>query len=817
MSYRSVSIGLLMTMVGIISVAVASTGASPVIHSLSSAEASRTDPPKALSSVKRSSAEGSPSNESHTSNWSAVEWPVSMLSRPAASDTQLSMFAAPKIDRLQPDASRTPLVPIVADKTVLAKLPPTMGVTSAQAGISSPVRTSAWWSSGMLDTWPAPVFALPIKGVFSATGLTISTPLRRVLDKAIISDDSDPLRIFANTPASGATPIIAGDWDVTYRIRDAAAAQFDATFIQGSPFVFIRPFGSSLTAALPEQSRASPVDCKKECGSALLIQAPAATYLLVAPIQHAFTIRGGNVSIRFEAGKSLVTIAAIAPGSDHERYLGAAMRPYIGTKATYAVTASDVSTTFRFPTATIMGILPHQYLTLSYAATDNGPRPFIEGDPDKLIGTFETIRGPVRLFSGKGFRTMLPRPSILPSLPPVPSLQSDDSMRELLQAEIARNETPSGDVYSIVKLLYRTAALAELADTMGAVALRDRAVAQARYSLAQSCSAAPASPLKFAFDPRGGGIIALPPAFGSEHYNDHHFHYGYVLHAAAIVARFDPAFLGQYGDCFRLLARDIASSNRNDPSFPYLRYSDPYGGHSWANGLTGFGDATNQESASEAMHAWYSLALFGRTAGNKNLENLGVWLYAQESQAARIYWLNAEKSSGAVPKDFPYPMLSILWGGKADYATFFDGSDAAIRGIQFFPVTTALLPIVTEEIVSRVVAPAARSAQNIIWKSSLTLVEMLVNPQARIATDAPIDPGLSRSYVEYWQQALPILGQPTGSTQNCPGYVFKNGAGLLAAVYRFPLDPVTCNFTVGLKAVHLDKLTQGWNLREIGP
>ncbi len=781
MSYRSISIGLLVFFAGVVSVAVATSVTSAPVGALDGSATTTTRP--------------------------------SAPSRPAA---PLRPFVAPKIDRLQPDASRTPTVPGVADKTAFAPLPAGLGIQTVPAGIARPVRTNAWWSSGMLDQWPAPVFALPMKGIFSPGGLTLSVPARRVQDKAILGEDRDPLRIFSKTIPVGATPIVAGDWDVSYRVRDAGGAQFDATFIQGSPFVFIRPFALSLTAALPNQSRATAVDCQGECGSALLVQGTATTYLFVSPISKAFSVNGSTVTIRFETGKALLTVAAIAPGSDPAQYLGAAMRPYTGTQAGYDVTATDVSTTLRFPVATIMGILPHQYSTLSYNATDDGPRPFIEGNPAKLLGTFETIRGPVRLFKGKGFRTTLPRPSILPSLPPVASLLADPGLRDLLRSDIEGNQPPTGDVYSVGKLLNRTAALAELADTMGQTELRDRAVAQVRYSLAQSCSSQPGSPLTFAFDPRGGGIITLPVGFGSEHYNDHHFHNGYLLHAAAIVARFDPSFLQQYGDCFRLLARDIASSNRKDPSFPYLRYFDPYGGHSWANGLTSFGDATNQESVSEAMHAWYSLALFGHTAGNKNLENLGIWMYAQESQAARVYWLNAEKGSGSFPIDFPYPMLSILWSGKADYATFFDGSDAAIRGIQFFPVTTALFPIISDEIVTRIVAPTARSAENTIWKSSLTLVETLVHPQVRIAADAPIDPGLSRSYVEYWERAIPQLGQLAGSTGTCPGYVFKNGNTLLVSVYRFPLDPVVCNFKVGQKVVNLTKLTVGWNVRALG-
>ena len=85
-----------------------------------------------------------------------------------------------------------------------------------------------------------------------------------------------------------------------------------------------------------------------------------------------------------------------------------------------------------------------------------------------------------------------------------------------------------------------------------------------------------------------------------------------------------------------------------------------------------------------------------------------------------------------------------------------------------------------------------------------------------MAADAPIDPGLSRSYVEYWERALPLLGKLAGSTGTCPGYVFKNGSTLLVSVYRFPLDPVTCNFKVGLKVVNLTKLTVGWNVRALG-
>ncbi len=725
-------------------------------------------------------------------------------------------FTTPVVGTLTSDPIRPPTVPVIADKTVLAKLPANLGVGTIPPGTPKPLRTNTWWTSGTLNPWPAPLFPLPYKGIFSPDGLTLTVLGRRVDNKTIFSVDSEPIRVFSTTKATGASMLTAGDWDVTFRMKGIAGPLFDATLIQGSPFVFIRPTVGTLTVALPASGVTSSVDCRTECGSALLVRAGDVTYMLVSPLRNAFAVKGSTVDVRFEKKNALLTVVAIPPQSDPLQYLAAAMRPYTGTQATFSVTASDVFTTFRFPQPTIMGILPHHHVSLSYEKDKNEPAPFIQGNPGKLIGTFMTLRGPLRLYSGLGFRTVVPRPSILPSLPPLTAVSADKSLHELLRKEIAENIPPAGDVYSAAKSLQRTAQLAELADALREGELWKQAVSQARTSLVETCTATKGgSVLSFAYDPQAGGIIALPPAFGSEHYNDHHFHYGYIIRAAAIVARYDPSFAVHYGDCIRLLMRDIASGDRSDPSFPYLRVFDPYSGHSWAAGLTLFGDSNNQESVSEALQAWHAIALWGRTTGAKNLENLGTWLYAQEAQADRVYWLNAVPQSEAFPQEFPYPMISILWGGKADYATWFDPADAAIRGIQFFPVTTALLPIIDRAIVDRIIAPTAETAANTIWKSGLTMVQTLFYPTKTVSLTAPIDPAYSRTYVEYWQKAFKVLGEPIGPTGSCAGTVFKNGNKTTAAIYRFKSDPTTCSFYLGKRSVVLTKLNIGWNLRAL--
>ena len=41
-------------------------------------------------------------------------------------------------------------------------------------------------------------------------------------------------------------------------------------------------------------------------------------------------------------------------------------------------------------------------------------------------------------------------------------------------------------------------------------------------------------------------MVGLTPSFGSDEYNDHHFHYGYFLYAAGVLAANDPALAKQW-------------------------------------------------------------------------------------------------------------------------------------------------------------------------------------------------------------------------------------------------------------------------------
>ncbi len=73
--------------------------------------------------------------------------------------------------------------------------------------------------------------------------------------------------------------------------------------------------------------------------------------------------------------------------------------------------------------------------------------------------------------------------------------------------------------------------------------------------------------------------------FGNGQYNDHHFHYGYCVYAAAVIGHLDPSWISENKYYVNALVRDYANPSPKDKFFPVSRSFDWYHGHSWAHGL----------------------------------------------------------------------------------------------------------------------------------------------------------------------------------------------------------------------------------------
>ena len=127
--------------------------------------------------------------------------------------------------------------------------------------------------------------------------------------------------------------------------------------------------------------------------------------------------------------------------------------------------------------------------------------------------------------------------------------------------------------------------------------------------------------------------------FGNTYYNDHHYHWGYFIHAAAIIGHLDPHWLLLNKDWVDTLVRDAANPTASDPYFPFSRMFDWFQGHSWAKGLFESADGKDEESSSEDAFFAYAMKLWGSVIGDKSMEARGNLMLAIMKRTFRDYFL----------------------------------------------------------------------------------------------------------------------------------------------------------------------------------
>ncbi|KAL7552098.1 hypothetical protein ACHAWF_015310 [Thalassiosira exigua] len=199
--------------------------------------------------------------------------------------------------------------------------------------------------------------------------------------------------------------------------------------------------------------------------------------------------------------------------------------------------------------------------------------------------------------------------------------------------------------------------------------------------------------------------------FGQGFYNDHHFHFGYHIYAAAVAARFDPEWGKRHFERVLLLIRDIANPSSEDEFFPAFRQKDWYLGNSWASGIALIGgrpylNGRNQESSSEAIAAYEGIAIFGSammeafndsSGGASDIENAhtarrifdtGRFLAATEVRSADRFWhVYSPKRDQVYPDSYTPAVVSMMWDTMCQFQTWFGSAPYLAYGIQLLPLT----------------------------------------------------------------------------------------------------------------------------------
>ncbi|KAH8161252.1 hypothetical protein CIB48_g6994 [Xylaria polymorpha] len=260
------------------------------------------------------------------------------------------------------------------------------------------------------------------------------------------------------------------------------------------------------------------------------------------------------------------------------------------------------------------------------------------------------------------------------------------------------NAPVPGDFYYWGGTIAAVSRLALIADNLGRPDLVTPVITYLKTSInywfQSSSSTVPA------YDTAWGGIVNKAGAtnvfvdFGNGYYNDHHFHYGYFLHVAAVIAKFDSNWLSQHKTAINWFARDIINPSSNDPYFPVTRCRDWFAGHSWASGIANGAGSRDQESIGEAVNGYYGALLWASVALSQDYVNYAKMLVATEQQAAQIYW-HLYPSQSQTARDNPYPEPDmrklITMGNVEDWQSgawlFWGNQRVEIASIQILPVT----------------------------------------------------------------------------------------------------------------------------------
>lgn len=607
------------------------------------------------------------------------------------------------------------------------------------------------WFTPLITSFPtSPAYGYPLATAFTKDGLGLSVPVVESQPNVVLA----PYRAVLNIGLpNGFNAVTAIDYDalsVNLRLNADKKTLGTVRITQGSPYVF-----ASINKDINLTLSAKDITCHKQAELQIcrLTTAQSSTnYALVLP-QKQWSVDTANGLITLHSKEVHSTFAAFAAPIDSNLndYIAASQNPIEATSVAFQQSSTGFLTTLNIKTKTgaptLFALLPHQN----------------DSHNNCLDKKHLTLYGTQSICQGTHFQYQTIHKTIADSID-LSDLKS--SQKQQLKASLSQDvlhiTTQAQDTYFGGKEVYQIAQLYDLSVQLGSQAdniiLHDR-LQKTLTTWFELNGQQSRNSKYFYYDPTLKTIVGAPNSFGAERLNDHHFHYGYIIAAAAVLARHDTNALSSDNKAFvDALVEDItAVGTTKKTSFDSFRYFDPYVGHSWASGLSNYADGNNQESSSEAVNAWYGVYLWSQASHNSQLGQYSSWLMSQESASAVRYWL---QGPATIPNSSYTPSIySLVWGGKREFATFFSDAPEAKYGIQLLPVNPGSGYITNNSVLTQQLldAIAKSTAGKPIdqFNDYFTMLEATVNPihalqQAISLPDNAIDSANSRTYMLAW-------------------------------------------------------------------
>ncbi len=536
----------------------------------------------------------------------------------------------------------------------------------------TPVVSNQWYSSIYKKFPTQPIFALPLAYMLSPNGISFSYPDVTASTNTITAPFNEDFTVGLSDQFVKPSITSIGDWNIGISLLTHTNNSLSFILAHGVPSTLLHVKANSVVIHLQDNSKIynqnkTLVNSKTFSTDSFLLQIHNHNYILVLNKTNTIAVDKNTLTI---ANPTTLYVGLLDDRSHYNNFLQTADTEILGTSAIPTLSDSALSVKYQLATNTgkqlLIALYPHQYDTLT--------------EKVNVLGKYDTIRGSLNLITADTFST-----SIALVMPPDSFSKLSSAHTDLVNqvktdiAGVLRKPKPDSTDYYLGTWFGEIDNLLLLADTLGLTEQKNALLQFVEPIFVKSLS-------NFHYDTKQNSLIADSPEFGNEKLNDHHFHYGYYIRTASVLAKFDPASLSKTKTIITKMVNDIATIDRNSENYPYLRNFDAYESHSWADGYADFADGNNQESSSEAINAWYGMYLWSKVTNSPKLEQYALYLYNSEILGAKYYWFN---STGIYDKPYSHAIASLVWGGKVDFATWFSNDTNMKYGIQLLPITPA--------------------------------------------------------------------------------------------------------------------------------
>lgn len=748
--------------------------------------------------------------------------------------------------------------------TPLSRLPQVTGIAAQK-----PTATHRWWASlpflgEMKDGFPAEGFD---GGKDSLSGSAYITPdpvMARISDSGVrivnlpagIKTTSENNFQYANhnrdaglfdgvTIANSQFNNLeaymknSSDASVTVEWQAQGEAVMEATFVHGSPYVFFKSFKGKLVVKTLHPNGAHKNTFYRNDNTLGLwtsIQGSKQHFLVVGEGKTKFSNTEGK-TIGVNNASNEMTLVLLPP-SDNKK-------PPQNTIKDFEKFArnliSDVEINYQVNPKNNQVTVSHQYLdkNANPVKTLAGLQPLHWKNLDNS-GQETSIFSPYQVRSARGitkfattdtFSYILPFIGVLPQLPS--SLGSYDMARlkGYVNEFIGKGEqqwNQATDTYWAGKNYGKVAELAAIARSIGMNAEAEVLVNWLKAELEDWFSANSSGSLDshkyFVYDQNWHTLLGIDASFGSHFMlNDHHFHYGYFVRAAAEICRVDKSWCSkeQFGPMVDLLIRDFAAG-RDDELFPYLRHFDPANGFSWASGGAPYYRGNNNESTSEAANAYGAMVLYGLITKQPELVSRGTYLHASTTATYWQYWNNIDgylsdsEELNNFPLDYKRITTSIIWGDGALFDTWFSRRYAHILGIQGLPTNPLIVHVAQyqdymKDYVELGLAESKNRKPSGLddgqWRDIWWSLWAMVDADAALADYKTVEnyipeQGETKAHTYHWLHTWKNLGQLKSGdgeiTADHPAtMVFEKDDKLIYVAYNYQSKAITVSFSDG--------------------